>query len=187
MNFHSTQRVKTAVLSTVFTLISLASLAQLDNYTVTRTAPNCACYTDISGTGTAVTSWRNGTSEDDNLSNTLNIGFSFPYDGGIQTQFRVSTNGFITFNTATAATGADLPLCGGDTEPYSGDNTLFTAAKKLGSLQTIAPFYNDLFCRGFSLNTSMHYQLSGTAPNRVLTVQWRGMANDYSGDSDCSD
>src|SRR3954464_11235531 len=82
--------------------------AQLDNYTVTRTAPSCACYTDITGTGgTAVTSWRNGTSTDNNMSNNLNIGFSFPYDGALYTQFRVSTEGFITFNTVTNASGDD--------------------------------------------------------------------------------
>lgn len=165
------------------------SFSQLDSYTVTRTAPNCACYTDISGTGTAVTSWRNGTSADDNLSNTLNIGFSFPYDGGIHTQFRVSTEGFITFNTSTNVNGADLPafgVCSNTIEAYTYDNTKFTASGIGGTLASIAPFYNDLFCNVNSLNTSMHYLLSGSTPNRVLTVQWRGMANDWSGDSDCS-
>src|ERR1043165_5376925 len=164
--------------------------AQLDNYAVTRTAPSCACYTDISGTGTAVTSWRNGTSTDNNLSNTLNIGFTFPYDGGMYTQFRISVDGFITFNTVTNTDGDDLPgygVCSNVIEPYTYDNTKFTASGRGGTLGAVAPFYNDLFCRGNGLNTSMHYLLSGVSPNRVLTVQWRGMANDYNGDSDCSD
>jgi hypothetical protein len=173
----------------VFTLSIINGFSQLDSYTVTRTAPNCACYTDIAGTGTAVTSWRNGTSTDDNLSNTLNIGFNFPYDGAIHSQFRVSTEGFITFNIATNANGADLPafgVCSNTIEAYTYDNTKFTTSGKGGTLATVAPFYNDLFCRVYSLNSSIHYLLSGSAPNRILTVQWRGMANDWSGDSDCS-
>lgn len=155
----------------------------IDAYTISRTTG--AAYTDISGTGTPVASWKNSTNKDDNLSNSISIPFSFPYDGGIQTQVLVSTNGFITFNTATKATGGNLPSCG-TPEPYAWQNSNFSLTGKLGSLQVIAPFYNDLYCKNFSLNTSMHYQVTGGSPNRVFTIQWRGMANDWSGNTDCS-
>lgn len=177
-------RMKNLYGSCIFFLLSISSAsAALDNYTVSRTAPNCACYTDISG-ATAVTFWRNGSSTDDNLSQTVNIGFAFNYDGSSQTQFRVSTNGFITFNIATNATGDYLVACGSG-DAYSGDNTNFSIAGAKGSISVVAPFFDDLVTDGYSLNSSMHYQTSGIAPDRVLTVQWRGMSKDVS--SNCSD
>lgn len=163
---------------------SILAATGLDAYTVTRNTG--IVYTDIAGTGTAVTSWRNGTS-DDNLSNTLNIGFNFLYDGGNHTQFRVSTNGFITFNTATPATGDYLPACG-NVNAYSYDNADFSlpgsTAGRDGTLQAIAPFYNSIGPDGYSLNSSIHYQITGVAPNRILTVQWRGMSEGVN--SSCS-
>jgi gliding motility-associated-like protein len=156
----------------------------IDTYTVTRNTG--ITYTNISGTGTAVSSWRNGTS-DDNLSNTLNIGFNFLYDGGNHTQFRVSTNGFITFNTATPATGDYLPACG-NVNAYSYDNSDFSlpgsSAGRDGTLNAIAPFYNSIGPDAYSLNTSVHYQVTGVSPNRILTVQWRGMSEGVN--SSCS-
>ncbi|HRN95794.1 MAG TPA: hypothetical protein PL084_13810, partial [Chitinophagales bacterium] len=151
----------------------------LDAYNITRATGNT--YSDISG-GTAVNSWRNGSSNG-NLSNNINIGFAFPYDGAMLSQFRVSTNGFITFNNASNASGDDLPACGNG-DAYSGDNPIFSLAGREGTGQAIAPFYDDLIPNGYSLNSSIHYQLSGSAPNRVLTVQWRGMSKPVS--SNCS-
>lgn len=151
----------------------------LDAYNITRATGNT--YSDISG-GTAVSSWRNGSSNG-NLSNNINIGFAFPYDGAMLSQFRVSTNGFITFNNASNASGDDLPACGNG-DAYSGDNPIFSLAGREGTGQAIAPFYDDLIPNGYSLNSSIHYQLSGSAPNRVLTVQWRGMSKPVS--SNCS-
>ena len=149
----------------------------LDAYTASRNTG--VAYADIAGSGTAVTNWRNGTS-DNNLSNNINIGFSFPYDGNNHTQFRISTNGFITFNTSSDATGNPLPSCGSG-DAYSGDNyNTFTKAGSFGTLQTIAPFYDNLITNGYSLNSSVHYLVSGTAPNRVLTVQWRGLSRPVS-------
>ncbi len=162
--------------------VSVTAWAEgLETYTASRATG--IVYTDISA-ATAVSSWRNGTSEDDNLSNNLNIGFSFPYDGGWVSQFRVSLDGFITFNTSSNATGNYVYICD-DGDSYSADNTRFTTGGRAGSLQTIAPFYDDLLIDDFTLNTSVHYQLSGSSPNRVLTVQWRGMSK-YVDTDNCS-
>ncbi|MBI2967456.1 MAG: gliding motility-associated C-terminal domain-containing protein [Bacteroidetes bacterium] len=165
------------ILIAVFPLFPL--FGQLDAYTVTRTTG--IAYSDISG-ATAVSTWRNGTSTD-NTSANLPIGFSFEYDGGIHTQFRVSTEGFITFNLATPALGGNQPACN-IVEPYTYDNTVFTSTLRAGTLQAIAPFYNSLDPDLYSLNTTIHYQTSGGAPNRVLTVQWRGMSEPVN--SSCS-
>ena len=160
----------------------------MDAYSVARSTG--ITYTDIvGGAGTnPVTAWN--TTSFDNSSIALDIGFNFAFDGTSHDKFRVSTEGFITFNLATHATGDPLPICGTDDE-YSTDNSLFTSAGKAGTLQTIAPFYNNLeIANGFNLdnsggNAAVHYQVSGSAPNRVLTVQWRGMA-DYANCSSSS-
>ncbi len=156
----------------------------LDTYTVTRTTG--ITYTSISGSGTAVTSWKNGADADDNMSTAITIPFSFPYDGGLNTTLFISLNGFVTFNTATNADGADLPACG-TPEPYAWDNTNFSMTGKLGSSKSIAVYYNDLVCNN-ALNSSIYYTTTGSAPNRVFTVQWTNMYNDIScTDNSCTE
>jgi gliding motility-associated-like protein len=155
----------------------------LDTYTVTRNTG--ITFTNISGTGTAVTSWKNSTDIDDNLSTSITIPFNFLYDGGSHATMLISLNGFLTFNTATYADGADLPACG-NTEPYTWENSNFTIAGKLGTNQTIAPYYNDLICNN-ALNASIYYTTTGVTPNRIFTVQWTNMYNDIScTDNSCS-
>jgi hypothetical protein len=160
----------------------VATKQGLDAYTATRNTG--ITFSNIASTGTAVTSWRNGTSNG-NLSNNVDIGFSFPFDGSNHTQLRVGLNGFITFNTSSNANGDALVACGNG-DAYSGDNfNTFTRAGAKGSLQTIAPFYDNLVRNGTStLNTTVHYQVTGTTPNRVLTVQWRNLSRAVS--SNCS-
>lgn len=158
----------------------VASVSGLDRYTATRATG--ITYTPLSG-ATSVSTWLNTTSTD-NMSASLPIGFSFPFDGVNHTQFRVSLDGFITFNTATRANGGNLPSCNA-AEPYSLDNSIFTVAGKAGTLQAIAPFYNDLEQSLNSLNTTISYLRSGTSPNQILTVQWVGVTEDYD-NSNCS-
>lgn len=167
----------------------------LDSYTVTRNTG--VAWTDISGSGTAITSWKNGTthptgmsdyenSKDDNLSDPIALPFSFPYDGGVQTSVLVGLDGFITFNTATKADGSDLAACG-PPEPYTWQNDNFTVSGKLGSLQAIAPFYNDLYCNN-AITATCYYKTTGSAPNRVFTVQWTNVYNDiYCSGSSCTE
>ncbi|MEI6852359.1 MAG: DUF4082 domain-containing protein, partial [Bacteroidota bacterium] len=93
------------------------------------------------------------------------------YDGATCTTFSVSTNGFLTFNTGTTAVGSG-------TGAYGYQNTNFSSST--GSLRTLAPLYDDLVTVGnpgttAGLNAAMKYQLTGSSPNRVLTVEWIGM------------
>ena len=153
----------------------------LDPYTVTRAT--AITFATISGVGTAVTSWKNGTNRDDNMSTPINIGFDFPYDGGIQKEVMITTNGLITFNTATKANGGNIAACG-TPEPYTWQNSNFSLASQLGSLQAIAPFYNDLYTNS-PLNSSVYYQVIGAAPNRIMKIEWRNMYNDFTDKPDC--
>jgi Cadherin-like beta sandwich domain/Fibronectin type III domain len=142
----------------------------VNNYAVIRTTS--ITYSSISGTGTSVASWRNGTSLDDNLSNSLPIGFTFIYNGGAYTQFRISTNGFMTFNTTSTATGAG-------TNPYdyhNDDLSASSASTTAFSPVVLAPMWDDLTVPAAgTLAGNIKYLTTGVTPNRVLTVEWIGM------------
>lgn len=149
--------------------IIIASTAfgqSVGNYAVARSTG--ITFTSISSTGTSMTGWRNALSTDDNLSTAQDIGFTFYYDGTPYTKFSLSTNGFLTFNTGTSAIGS---LTGA----YGYQNTQFSAVG--GSVATLAPFYDDQQTAGNTgtqadLNNSYKYLLSGSAPNRVATIEW---------------
>ena len=119
-------------------------------------------------------SWRNGTNTDDNLSNALPIGFNFTYDGNTYSSFLVSTNGFITFNINTPATGSGTP-------PYHYLNSNLTGTNTPSSPLMLAPFYDDITCQGqgsnllVNLDNGIKFLTTGSAGSRVLTIQWAGM------------
>jgi hypothetical protein len=158
------------VLSVIFaTNIKAQSLV---NYTPTRSTG--ISYTSIDLTGNAFDSWRNTTSftQDDNRSNFTDIGFDFWYNGIRYTQFSVSTNGFLDFSTSTADGGAS----GG---AFSYNNTVFSStAAGTRTYPSLALFYDDLTAQGgvSALGNSIKYVVSGTSPNKVLTVEWINMA-----------
>ncbi|MGZ4048638.1 MAG: HYR domain-containing protein, partial [Bacteroidia bacterium] len=169
------ERNKRALISRVIIVILILilkigiSYSQI-SYTSARTTG--ITYTSISSTGTSFAGWRNGTSTDDNLSNSTPIGFNFYYDGAYRTTFSVSTNGFITFNTGTTEIGSG-------TGAYGYSNTAFSASTAT-SAQSVAPMYDDLQTKNnpvtaASLASSIKYKLSGTVPNRVLTIEWIAM------------
>jgi len=90
---------------------------------------------------------------DDAISAALPIGFTFNMDGSDFTQFKISSNGYLTFNMTAGSS-------------QSNNNLDFVAA---GSRPLVAPMWDDLNGSGA---TAASYLLSGTAPNRVLTVEW---------------
>ncbi len=139
------------------------------NYSVTRTTG--IAYSSIMATGVPPSSWRNtgAFEEDDNRSFPFDIGFDFWYHGVRYTEVCVSTNGYIDFSASNNNGG---PTTG----PYGYSNTQFSAPG--GTLTAIAPFYDDMTTQGGTdpLGNSIRYQLSGTAPNRVLTIEWFDMA-----------
>ncbi|MFN6082257.1 MAG: T9SS type A sorting domain-containing protein [Bacteroidota bacterium] len=127
-------------------------------YSITRNAT--ATFTTIQSTGTPFT-WA-GTSADDDR--TLPVyfpsGFNFTYAGAVRPAFYISTNGWLSFDTATIST--------------SYTNNLNATSPKL----VLAPLWDDLYClAGSSANRNnlLRYQVTGTAPNRVMTVEWAEM------------
>jgi hypothetical protein len=103
-----------------------------------------ATYSEISGTTL-------GTSSNDNqVFNDLNIGFTFNYDGANYTKVSVASNGFIAMGGSVASSAS--PISGGVT------NNVISA---LGT---------DLEGRA---GATLSYLVSGTAPYRQFVVQWK--------------
>ena len=138
------------------------------NFDVTRSTG--VAFNSISATGLSISGWHNGTNTDDNLSNSTPIGFNFVYSGVTYTSFLVSTNGFLTFNTGSAASGQGV-------SPYGYSNSSLSDGVATTSPLTLAPFWDDIYCQGNSgaqplLDNSIKYELSGIAPSRILTLEW---------------
>ena len=102
---------------------------------------------------------------DDALSINLPIGFNFNFFGNVYSDFRISSNGFITFGTATTSSGC----CSGQEIPNTSQpNNL------------VALFWEDLRPPN---GGSIRYLTTGTAPNRVLIVAFDNIEHYPSGDS----
>ena len=142
------------------------------NYAVIRNTG--ITYSSIASAGNSFASWRyNGAySEDDNRSNLTDIGFDFWYNGIRYTQFSVSTNGFLDFSSSKDDGGPQ-----GDDFGYI--NSAFTqTAVGNATRPALAVFYDDMTTTGGidPLGTCIKYQLNGSSPNQILTVEWDGMA-----------
>ena len=85
-------------------------------------------------------------------------GFIFHFANQDYTEVNISTNGMLSFD-ATATNPASSSNDNGD---------LF--AKDTGLEYVIAPWWEDLQVN--STNSQIFYEFSGTAPERILTVEW---------------
>ncbi|MDP2386939.1 MAG: T9SS type A sorting domain-containing protein [Bacteroidota bacterium] len=156
-----------------FSWISICSAqSSIANYTTARTTGNT--YNSITASGNAFDSWRNtgALPQDDNRSDFTDIGFDFWYNGIRYTQFSVSTNGYMDFSASTDDGGPTA-------DDYGYQNTAFSnATVASGTYLAIAPFYDDLTAQGGTgaLGNSIKYLVTGSAPNRILTVEWINMA-----------
>ena len=111
-------------------------------------AATAGTYTPITGTTLGATAL----GDDVGIGN-LPIGFTFNYGGVPQTVFAASSNGLLLLgNTSPTITGFSA-------------NALPTTAN------AISAFWDD----NNTANGSIIYATTGTAPNRVLTVQWTNM------------
>ena len=96
---------------------------------------------------------------DDQVSAAIPIGFPFLFYGNTYTDIYVSSNGFVTFNPASASgccTGEDLYL----------DNSLFDPTN------LIALAWNDL---NPNSGGSISYCIEGSAPNRRFVIDYSGV------------
>ncbi|MBL7705017.1 MAG: T9SS type A sorting domain-containing protein [Taibaiella sp.] len=109
-----------------------------------------AAFTEITG-GTVISAIHT----DDAISASLPIGFTFNFCGTNYQNFVISSNGWMSFNTSV------------------GFSATFNAESSLGDIRpALMPLWDDI---SGSVGEA-RYEVSGTAPNRVLTVQcknWR--------------
>lgn len=130
-------------------------------------AQSASTYGFLSTTGTYIDNSAGATTisgvrADTFMSSAQNIGFTFVYEGVSYTQFKMSSNGLISFNmTGTSSlTGNDFSTANANSRPI------------------IAPLWDDL--DGATPASSLaSYELTGTAPNRVLTVEWKNWEWNY--------
>ena len=90
---------------------------------------------------------------DDTASSVVSIGFDFWYDGVRFNQFSVNANGVIRLGSTVISTAFDNS---------TGFNSTTNAPK-------IAPYFDDLWT---GTNGKVHYKVTGSAPNRKLTIEW---------------
>lgn len=138
----------------ILIVITQSVYAQLD-YTFSSssgTFTNNASPTTIHAAGT-----------DDVLSSAINIGFTFNYECTDYTQIKVSTNGWLTFNTALTSSTTTNNLATSTTRPV------------------LAPLWDDL---QVYTGGAVNYKLTGSSPNQVLTVEWSVMEWNYGSSGD---
>lgn len=103
-------------------------------------------YNEISG-GTVLGSNAN----DDESFNAIPLGFNFSFNGVQYTQISIQTDGFLAFGTSVL-------------------NSNLAISSATGTNNIVSAFNRDLMSRS---DGELSYLLSGTAPNRVFTVQWK--------------
>ncbi len=96
-----------------------------------------------------------GTYYDDNSSAVTNIGFNFTFCGTAYSQFSINSNGQMQLGATQIANylpsyGVGVALL----QPLTGDNAIVAAGK-------------------------VHYKVAGSAPNRMLIVEWVGFRVPY--------
>jgi hypothetical protein len=122
------------------------------NYTFT-TATN-GTFTDMSSGTTQLVA----ASADDTASVVTNIGFDFFFQGTRYSQFSASSNGYIRLGSTAVA---------------AAQYTLGTA-----NFPLITAYGSDMIV---STSGKVHYKVTGTAPNRVLTVEFLNITIIYDG------
>jgi hypothetical protein len=141
-------------LGRVFSLVLFAfmtfssALAQVGNYIFTNTT---GAYTDLGTDGTVITT----ASLDDAISAAIDIGFTFNFGGTNYTQFKLNTNGWITFNTASTSTTQYSVLSSTET-------------------QVVAALSRDLL-GSVAAGTEFRVFTTGVAPNRICKIQYKNI------------
>jgi hypothetical protein len=109
-------------------------------------------YQEVSAGATTIP----GVQADTFISTAQPIGFSFIYEGQEYSQFKMSSNGFLSLNMtgSSSLTTNDLSTLNSTSRPI------------------IAPLWDDLDGRATGGSVAA-YEVTGVAPNRVLTVEWR--------------
>jgi len=136
-------KLKQLLLLMVFSVLALSAWALVSEYSFSQTS---GTYTEITG-GTVL-----GTNANDNeCFNAIPLGFTFTYNGVDYTEVSVQTNAFIAFGSTVT-------------------NSTMAISSSTATNNIVAALNRDIKSRD---NGELSYLLSGTAPNRVFTVQWK--------------
>jgi hypothetical protein len=138
----------------ILLLLPMIGYNQVSNYSYLATTSTWAANsspTVITGLGAAI---------NDVLSSAINIGFTFTYQTVAYTQFKASSNGFLTFNIVNTLA-----------QPT---NNLKTSTER----NIVAPLWDD---NQTGASGNVNYKLTGTTPNRVLTIEWKALRWNKSG------
>lgn len=100
-----------------------------------------------------------GALQDEAVSSLVDIGFDFVFMGKVYSKFAASSNGFIRLGVAPSSALYENQL------------------SRTDNLPIIAPFWDNL---ATSATGGVRYKVIGTAPNRVLVVEWYNMEVNYS-------
>ncbi|RZK31576.1 MAG: fibronectin type III domain-containing protein, partial [Hymenobacter sp.] len=154
---------------------TVAAHAQTLNYAAASVVNASGTYTDLGTTGTAIATANN----DDANSAAQNIGFTFTYNGTAFTQFVFNTNGIVRLGGVAPSTAA----------LYYDNNSARTSTDPLVStnaadVNLLMPFNQDLIPGSNTAGVDYRVLTSGTAPNRVCTIQWRNVADKAGAGSD---
>ncbi len=139
-----------------FTTGAAPTSALVSSYGFQAISGGAGAYVQIVGGNTMTT-----IQTDDQITTAQPIGFTFFYENVPFTQFRASSNGFISFNPLLSNFFAFNDLA---SNPVGGQRRPF-----------IAPLWDDLSGAG---GTAL-YQTTGTAPNRVCTIEFRNWRWQY--------
>ncbi|GAB3860337.1 hypothetical protein GCM10028822_38070 [Hymenobacter terrigena] len=150
-----------------------AAQAQTLNYSTTTAANVAGTYTDLSTTGTAIST----ANTDDANSAAQNIGFTFNYNGTAFTQFVLNTNGLIRLGSA-APSVANMFGVYETGQTATGVDPI--ASTNAADVNLIMPFNFDLTAG--TGTPEYRVTTTGTSPNRVCTIQWKNVS-DKSGTS----
>lgn len=159
---------KTLLSIFVFALFCFTKVSSQVNYTFSASS---GTYTPISGTAVTLVSAgvTDATAADEGYANNIPIGFTFNYNGVNYTTVHINTNGFLALGTPFTT-----PANGYYANTLSSGPVVVTSSRPV-----IAPLWDDLDM-DITADNSISYSTSGTAPNRVFTVQYSNARWDYS-------
>src|SRR5688572_27786069 len=121
-------------------------------------SPSLGTYTPITGTAVTFGSFGNA---DEGTSGLLPIGFTFKYNGIDYTQLDACTNGFVQLGTVIDRMNGNI----------TSNNLAHSYYRNI-----LAPLWDDIMVGSPG---GIRYETSGSAPNRVFTVQWSNVKWDY--------
>lgn len=135
-------------------LVCLPTVASAQGFSYQRVGPVAATYQPMNG----------GTVLDDVYSwsgESLSIPFPFKFYGQTHSVVTVAMHGYIVFSGDSAAE----------------DNLPIPHAEPSGNppLTFIAPWWDSLWKSSTSTVQQIKYQVTGTTPNRVLTIEWKNV------------